>query len=98
MRYMVPPRVGHVVEEPDAQHPTPRVFLMQLPDGEPQLLSGTAALIWVLAAEGEDDVAQALADLLGEPVATVAQATRSYLDTLVAQGLLTKSTGPSPTP
>lgn len=91
MRYRIPPRLGYVVHEPTPEDPTARVYLMHLPDGEPLMLAASAALIWALAADGEPEVPGALADLLGESVAEVGPATRTYLDTLVEQGLLTET-------
>ena len=62
--YRIPEQVAHVV--PDGEPDLPdTVFLMQLPDGSPQALRNSAAWIWLLAAEGEPDVAAAIAPLVG---------------------------------
>jgi hypothetical protein len=52
--FRAPRRVAFVI--PD-DRPAPEVFLMKLPDGPPVVLHGTSAVIWVLAADGERDVA-----------------------------------------
>lgn len=98
MRYRIPARVGYVVHEPTLEQPTATVYLLRLPDGQPLVLSGTAALIWVLAAEGEPNVPAALAELVGEALSTVESPTLSYLDNLVLQGLLTEAPDAEPAP
>lgn len=91
MTFRVPPRVGYVVHEPSPGDPTAKVYLMHLPDGQPVVLAGSAALIWVVAAQGEQDVPATVAELLDEPLASVEETTRRYLVTLVAQGLLVEA-------
>lgn len=86
-RFTVPPRVAFVV--PDAG--SPRVFLMHLPDGKPLLLTDTAAMIWVLAADGEADVAGAVGEVVGRPRGEVVAEVERYLAGLVEKGLLTDS-------
>lgn len=87
MAYRVPPRVAHVVPdgEPD---PPDSVFVMVVPDGLPVVLHGSAAWIWLCAAEGETDVAEAIADLAGISRADVAVDVEHFLDELVSRGLL----------
>ena len=82
--YAVPARVAFVVSRTE---PT-QVFLMPLPDGPPFVLKDTAAMIWVLAADGETDVPTAVGEVVDLPRDQVAADVESYLDDLVAKGLL----------
>ena len=77
MRYQVPHRLAWVVQDGDGQA-QPRLVLMKLPNGEPLLLEGSAALIWLLAGDTED-VPRALAELVGRPVAEIADDTDAFL-------------------
>ena len=86
-RYGVPPRVAYVV----ADAGTPRVFLMPLPDGPPLVLADTAAVIWILAADGERDVPAAVGDVVGRPREAVADEVDAYLADLLAKGLITRT-------
>ena len=90
MTYRVPHRLGHVVLPPEHDRPV-AAYLMPLPDGDPVALHGTAALIWVVAAEGDPDVPAAVADLLGVEVDTIADETRAYLGSLVDARLLERA-------
>jgi hypothetical protein len=94
MTYRIPLRVAHVVPdgEPD---PPESVFVMDLPDGVPIALHGSAACIWLLAAEGQEDVAGAIADLAGMARADVVINVERFLAELVRRGLL--AVGPPPT-
>lgn len=83
-RFVVPPRVAFVVPQTDAT----QVFLMVLPDGPPFILSDTAAVIWVLAADGETDVAGAVGDVVGVPREAIVTEVEEYLQDLVTKGLL----------
>ena len=87
MSYGVPARLAYVISE-DQQEGPPVVFVMPLPDGPPQALEGSAALIWIVAAEGEDDVPAAVAEAVARPIAEIGEEVRSYLDHLVDTGLL----------
>ena len=88
MTYRVPPDLAWVLDETDAkQPPSPALHLMHVPDGVPLVLTGTAALIWLFAVEGED-VAAALAEVVSDPPADLAQTTSDYLADLVDRGLL----------
>lgn len=87
MSYRRPERVASVVMPPSDERPV-TAFLLHLPDGEPQALTRTAALIWVVAAEGDADVAASLAELVGESVSDIRQAVEDHLEVLVSQGLL----------
>lgn len=82
--YSIPARVAHVVRDEGE----PQVFLMRLPDGPPVVLEGTGATIWLLAVDGVDDVAAAVADAVGECRETVADDVEAYLVKLVEIGLL----------
>lgn len=84
--YAPPARIAFVVPE---DVPTAQVFLMSLPDGTPVLLTGAGATIWILAADGEPDVAAAVGEAVGMPRDSVADDVEKYLVELVAQGLLT---------
>ena len=87
MAHRIPERLGWVVVPPAEGAPV-AAYLMHLPDGDPQALHGTAALIWTLAADGEPDVAGALAGLLDTPRAEVEASVDAYLTELVAARLL----------
>ena len=86
MTWTVPPGLAWVLDEP-ADVPT--LYLMHVPDGIPLVLTGTAALIWLFAAEGEDVVA-ALTEVIADPPPDLAETTYAYLDDLVADGLLVR--------
>ena len=86
--YRVPGRVAHVIPDDEADPPM-KVFVMQLPDGPPVVLQDSAAWIWLLAAEGEENVVGAVAEMAGRPRDEIAADVTSFLDELVAQGLLT---------
>ena len=89
MRYWVPENVAWVagVETvPD----DPRIYASVVPDGEPAVLEGFAALVWDVAASGEDVVPE-VAALTGQPTDAVAEEVQRFLDDLVALGLLALS-------
>ena len=88
MTYRRPARVAFVVVPPAGQSDEPTVYLMHLPDGDPHRLAGTAALIWVLASEGDADVPAALSELVGESREEIAAHVDHYLAELVEQGWL----------
>lgn len=88
MTYRRPARVAFVVVPPAGQSDEPAVYLMHLPDGDPHRLTGTAALIWVIATEGDPDIPTALAGLVGEPREEIASHVDRYLAELVEQGWL----------
>lgn len=87
-RYRIPHRVAHVVPD-DQPNPPTQVFLMQLPDGPPVVLNDSAAWIWLLAAEGEEDVVNALGEMMGMLAEEIMTDVNSFLDELVTRGLLT---------
>lgn len=92
--YRIPPRLAHVV--PDGKGNLPgAVFLMTLPDGPPVVLHDSAAWIWLFAAEGDPDVAGAIAELVGRSIEEVAVDVARFLDGLVADGLLEVDMAPS---
>ena len=82
--FAVPSRLAFVVPETEA----PQVFLMHLPDGPPFVLKDTAAVIWMLAADEEGDVAGAVGHVVGLPRDEVVDEVERYLADLVAKGLL----------
>lgn len=65
----------------------PRLYLMTVPDGHPQILDGVGRLIWLLATAGEDVVGET-ARRAGKPAAEIEPDVTRFLATLVAQGLL----------
>ena len=85
--YRIPPRLAHVVPDGDDGLPS-AVFLMRLPDGPPVGLQDSAAWVWLLAADGEPDVAAAVAELVGRPAAEMADEVNDFLDGLVGRGLI----------
>lgn len=88
IRYRIPNDVAHVVPDKEPEPPT-KVFLMRLPDGPPVVLKDSAAWIWLLAAEGEEDVVGAIGALVGMPPGEISADVNSFLDDLVDQGFLT---------
>lgn len=88
MSYRVPARLAWIASEGRPGESGPLVYLLQLPDGEPQVLHGSAALIWIVAAEGDADVPCGVAELTGAPVDEVRDPTEDYLRRLVTDGLL----------
>lgn len=86
MTHRVPSDLAWVLDETD-DGASPVLYLMHVPDGVPLVLTGTAALIWIFAIEG-DDVAAALARIVEDPPADLAQTTAAYLTDLVGRGLL----------
>ena len=85
--YRIPRRLAHVVpgDQPD---PADTVFLMKLPDGVPVILRDSAAWIWLLAADGEGDVAGAVKDLVGLDRDDIGDDVEDFLVDLVDRGLL----------
>lgn len=68
-----------------------RVFLLRFPDGNPMVLVGIGAAIWLLAAEGSTEVATNVARAVAKPVSEIAPTVDSYLGSLVDQGFLRRS-------
>ncbi len=87
MRYGIPARLAHVVVD-DTQSDPATVFLMQLPDGPPLVLHDSAALIWLVAAEGSPNISTRVAQAVGRPVEQVAAEVDGYVRDLVDRGLL----------
>ena len=54
------------------------------------LLKDTARLIWLVAADGTDDVVREVADLVDLPAEEVSGEITTFLEDLTARGLLTK--------
>jgi hypothetical protein len=85
--YRVPSRVAQVLVGEDPAIPEV-VYLMLLPDGEPAVLRDSAAVIWSVAATGEDDVSAAVAARVDVPLVRVAPDVERFLDELVSLGLI----------
>jgi hypothetical protein len=90
--YRPPEAVAHVVIGGDEVTPV-SVYLMQLPDALPQVLRGSAAVIWIVASEGDPQVAAGVASLVGRTEEEVSVDVAAFLDELVAAGLLEVVTG-----
>lgn len=90
MRYAVPHRLAWVFDDVGGSRPI-RLVLMHLPNGDPVMLEGAAALIWILAIGGEDEgdgVASALAELIHRPPEEILEEAARFLSDLVARQLL----------
>lgn len=88
MSYSIPEDLAWIIEQNDPALP-PELYLMRVPDGIPLVLTGTAALIWLFAADGED-VPVALAEVIVDPPPDLVVTTHAYLDDLVERGLLVR--------
>ena len=97
MRYTVPARLAHVVLE-SAGEDELTVFLMPLPDGPPVALKATAALIWLFASEGAEDVASVVAEHTDCSIDEIGDHVRSYLCDLVDRGQLIVRESPRKAP
>lgn len=97
MKYRIPPRLAHVIVDTKPSDP-PDVFLMDLPDGPPLVLRESAAMIWILAAEGGSDVPGLVAQGVGRTVREIGGEVSEYLADLVARGLLERSDRPATSP
>ncbi len=58
------------------------------PTDRPWCCTDSAAWIWLVAADGEPDVAAAVAELVGRPAAEMADEVNDFLDDLVGRGLI----------
>jgi hypothetical protein len=58
------------------------------------VLEGSAALIWTVAADGEEDVSGVVAEAFGQPAAEIADDVETYLTYLVDIGLLSAVSAP----
>lgn len=88
MRYCAPRGLAWVSHEA-GEGAAISLYLMHLPDGIPLVLTGTAALIWLLAIDGED-VPAALAEAVADPPPDLVETTNAYLEDLVVRGLLVR--------
>ena len=77
------------VDGADFDHPED-LYLTYLPSGRTVRLTGSARVIWLVAAEGGDAVAEVPA-LVGRPVAEIAPHVKAFLAELVDNGLLVSS-------
>lgn len=85
--YQVPPDVAYIIIEPSESRAV-RVFLLRMPDGDPQTLVGISALIWIFAMEGAVDVAAAVAAAVSEPIDQIGPTIDAFLADLVNLGML----------
>ena len=84
MIYRRPPRAAFVItEESPAQ-----LYVMALPDGEVQVMSETAALIWLCAVEEEPDIPACVASELGIDPLAITDEVAAFLDVLVELRIL----------
>lgn len=83
--YGVGPNVGHV-------HDAGRSYVARLPEGPPMVLTDSAALIWaqILGGGTGIDIAGRVADVAGVPVDDIVDDVESFLDELVAHGVLVR--------
>lgn len=92
MTFRIPPRVAwYVPAEQAVGHLT--LYLIQLPDGEPLVLTDVAAQIWIAAGVSDGaaevpDVVQAVAEATGEDSCLIEDSVLDYLAYLVDRGLL----------
>lgn len=92
MTYRRPTRLARVTDPPEDEEGSDdaslRLFLRRVPGGQTVGLTESAALIWLLAVDGEEDVPQAVADVTGEPIERIRGDVVEFLDRLVRDGLL----------
>lgn len=95
MTYRVPDRVAYVTNDGQLDStPAPlRVSLMCLPDGVPVVLTGSAALIWLVAAEGSPNVVDDVAEGAGQSAGVIHSDVEAFLAELVGLGLLERVDG-----
>lgn len=86
MSYRVPQGVAHLVDQDGAGDA--RVYLMQLPDGPPRVLEGSAAVIWLAAVQEGIASPEEVADLFDGDPGEIIVGARSFLAELVSSGLL----------
>lgn len=86
-RYRRPASLAYVVDD-QADPRVPVTYLFPIPEGPVSALSGSAALIWALASEGEEDVTSAVGQTFGVDPETVRDDVHGCLKALVAQGFL----------
>lgn len=83
--YGIAPNVGHVED-------AGRSYVARLPEGPPMVLTDSAALIWEQVQMGDraSDIAGRVADAAGVPVEDIIDDVESFLDELVAHGVLVR--------
>lgn len=87
MSYEVPEALAYCFAS-EADPADQRVFLVTLPDGHPVVLTGSAAVIWSVAASGVADVVAAVADDFKLEPVTIQADVEAFLADAVARGLL----------
>ena len=91
MTYVVPARVAHCGEGSGLAL-ADTVYVMRVPDGQPMVLTGSAAWIWCLVADGEVDVTGTLADALDMPRDALEADVSAFLTDLAEHGFLETAT------
>lgn len=89
-RYRIPPRLAYVVTEGQAAAAQGglRVALFPVPDGIPVALTDTAALIWLIAAEGSDNIVHDVALGAAQSADDIRSDVVAFVEDLVSRGLL----------
>jgi hypothetical protein len=84
-RFVVADRVGVIAVDDD-------IYVAHLPDGPILALSGTAAMIWHVALDGDaEGISDRVAAAVGLLPAVIAPDVDGFIDDLVTQGLLVSS-------
>ena len=86
MTYSVPDNVAYVDGSDLAQGEV--LYITLLPLGQTVRLEGVGRLIWIIASEGRDVVAE-IATLVGEPLDAISVDVSTFLADLVRRQLLT---------
>ena len=69
------------------------LYLTVVPEGRTVLLKDTARLIWLVAADGGEDVVAEVADIVGRPPAEIEGDVQQFLADVRARGLLVEREG-----
>ena len=69
------------------------LYLTVVPDGRTVMLKDSARLIWLVAADGGEDVVAEVADIVGRPPAEIEGDVQRFLADVRARGLLVEREG-----
>ena len=69
------------------------LYLTVVPDGRTVMLKDSARLIWLVAADGGEDVVAEVADIVGRPPAEIEGDVQQFLADVRARGLLVEREG-----